>query len=142
MTFACESKTANGKSKLMTLRNAADVKIIRHTKIINSANPYDPFYEEYFEKRLSAKMAQTLNGRRKLLYLWNRQLGKCPVCQQSITKVTQWHLHHYVKRVEGGSEHVSNRVLLHPECHRQVHLNGSHVELLANFKKLVSNNQK
>ena len=144
MTFACEIKAANGESKLMTLRNAADVKIVRHVKIIGEANPYNPNYEEYFEKRLSTKMMQNLRGRRKLIYLWKRQLGKCPLCQQRITKVTHWHLHHRMKLVEGGTSSVDNLVLLHPACHRQAHHNGAmiNVKLPADCKKLALKNQK
>lgn len=143
MTFACEVRSANGESKLRVLRNAADVKIIRHTKIINSANPFNPCYEEYFEKRLSAKMVQNLKGRRKLIYLWKRQMGKCLVCQQSITKITHWHVHNRVKRVEGGSTKVANLILLHPACHRQIHKSSMiNVELPADFKKLALKDQK
>ena len=73
------------------------------------------------EKRLGVKMVDDLRGRRKLLYLWQEQGGNCPVCDQKITKLTGWHNHHIVWRTNGGTDKAENRVLLHPECHRQVH---------------------
>lgn len=66
-------------------------------------------------------MAGTLRGRRTLLALWREQNGICPACEQPITHLTGWHNHHKVWRTHGGSNRRSNRVLLHPNCHRQVH---------------------
>ena len=34
---------------------------------------------------------------------------------------TGWHNHHIQWRVYGGSDDLDNRVLLHPNCHQQVH---------------------
>ena len=56
--------------------------------------------------------------------LWNEQDGRCPVCRQPITPQTEWHLHHLVWRSKGGSDRADNQVLLHPNCHRQVHSQG------------------
>jgi len=99
----------------------AYVPIKRHVKIKGEANPYDPAWEEYFEKRLGVKMVHNLKGKRQLLALWKEQNGLCPICQQKITTLTGWHNHHLVWRVNGGKDTAENRVLLHPNCHRQVH---------------------
>jgi RNA-directed DNA polymerase len=106
------------------LYTAARTSIRRHVKIRGEANPYDPAWEVYFEKRLGVKMKDNLSGRRKLLYLWKEQDGICPVCNQKITELTGWHNHHIVWRSKGGSDKAENRVLLHPNCHRQVHNRG------------------
>jgi RNA-directed DNA polymerase len=103
------------------LLSTSSIKIKRHHKILNEANPYDPRWEEYFEKRLDVHMEANLNGKRKLLSLWKQQKGLCPICNQKITKITGWHSHHIVWRSKGGSDGQENRVLLHPECHRKVH---------------------
>jgi RNA-directed DNA polymerase len=103
------------------IKRLANVPIKGHVKIQGAANPYDPAWEAYFEKRLGVKMSNDLKGRRQLLYLWKEQGGLCLICQQPITKLTGWHNHHVVWRVHGGSDGAENRVLLHPECHRQVH---------------------
>jgi RNA-directed DNA polymerase len=66
---------SNGSEKRLSLERASDVKIQRHVKILSMANPFDPSYEEYFEKRDSMKMADRLDGFRKLLTIWQRQAG-------------------------------------------------------------------
>lgn len=92
-----------------------------HIKIKSEANPYDPEWESYFAERLGRQMMQTLMGRRKLLWLWQRQEGKCPRCHQPITRRTGWHLHHRKRRCDGGTDQLTNLELLHPTCHRQHH---------------------
>ncbi len=94
-----------------------------HIKVQAEANPYDPAFDEYFTKRLARKMDMALEGRRKLRWLWWWQDGLCPICVQKITRDTGWHLHHRVKRSQGGSNATSNLVLLHPNCHHQLHVN-------------------
>ena len=66
-------------------------------------------------------MQEALQGRRKLVQLWREQTGRCPMCDQAMTKATGWNLHHLVWRVHGGTDVLANLVLLHPNCHRQVH---------------------
>lgn len=92
-----------------------------HIKVRSEANPYDPAFEVYFSKRLARKMDQTLDGRRKLRWLWWWQEGLCPNCLQKITRETGWHLHHRIKRTQGGTNATSNLLLLHPNCHNQLH---------------------
>jgi RNA-directed DNA polymerase len=103
------------------LFSASRIPIKRHIKIKADANPYDPAWELYFEERLSRQMEHTLRGSRQLDYLWREQNGICPVCQQKLTDDTRWHNHHIVWRSRGGPDTADNRVLLHPNCHRQVH---------------------
>lgn len=107
--------------KTWQLHYTSRTPIRRHTKIRGQANPFDPAWEVYFEKRLGVKMVNTLRGKRQLLRLWKEQKGICPVCQQKITQLTGWHNHHIVWRSLGGSDKAENRVLLHPNCHRLVH---------------------
>jgi RNA-directed DNA polymerase len=124
-----------GKQRKAFLYSAAQTPIQRHIKIRAKANPYDPAWEVYLEQRLGAKMNATLAGKRKLLYLWIKQNGLCPVCKQKITQQTGWHNHHLVERSKGGSDKAENRVLLHPNCHRQVHnLSSSVGELRLGFQ--------
>jgi RNA-directed DNA polymerase len=107
---------------------APSVSIQRHVKVKAAANPFDPAWEPYFEHRLGVKMAATLKGRRKLLYLWKAQGGICPVCNEHITELTGWHSHHIIWQTRGGADSAKNRVLLHPNCHKQVHAQGRYVE--------------
>jgi RNA-directed DNA polymerase len=102
--------------------------IRRHVKVRAIANPYDPTWEPYFEKRLGVKMVEDLRGRRQLIRLWREQEGLCPICHQKITQLTGWHNHHILWRSKGGTDRAENRVLLHPNCHYQVHSQGLYVE--------------
>ena len=72
-------------------------------KVKGAANPYDPQWEVYFEKRLGVEGAHQLRGRRQLLYLWQQQDGLCPVCHQNITRLTGWHNHHSWSRSASGT---------------------------------------
>jgi RNA-directed DNA polymerase len=122
--FAARLTELDGTVRQVRLAAAVDVPIQRHTKIQAAANPYDPAWEVYFEHRLGVHMEHTLKGRRQLLALWQEQRGLCPVCRQKITTLSGWHNHHLVWRSRGGTEWATNRVLLHPTCHRQVHSQG------------------
>lgn len=126
--FTGEVEDEEGHKKLVHLRRASDVKIQRHTPIQGKANPFDPAWEVYFEKRLGVKMAHNLAGRRQLRHLWEEQNGICPMCQQKITQITGWHNHHIIWKSKGGTHHAANRVLLHPTCHAQLHSQGLYVE--------------
>jgi RNA-directed DNA polymerase len=114
----------DGSNRTVHLLKAASVPIKRHIKIKGEANPYDPIWEEYFERRIDVKMDSTLKGRRQLLTLYKEQGGICPICHQEITEISEWHRHHLIRRTNGGKNIVGNLVLLHPECHRQVHSQG------------------
>jgi RNA-directed DNA polymerase len=115
---------SKGKLHDVRLFRASSVPIRRHTKIKGEANPYDPKWDPYFEARQGVRMAHNLKGRRQLLRLWKEQDGLCGICHQRITQLTGWHSHHLVWRTHGGSDRAENRVLLHPNCHAQVHSHG------------------
>jgi RNA-directed DNA polymerase len=103
------------------LFRAVRVPIERHRKVKGEANPFDPAWEVYFEQRLAVKVERTLTGKRQLLCLWKEQNGICPICGERITELTGWHNHHIRWRCQGGTDGAENRVLLHPNCHQQVH---------------------
>ena len=113
------------------LFRARSLPIRRHVKVRGKANPYDPAWELYFEERLATQMANTLTGHGKARYLWLGQDGRCLVCGQSLTLEAGWHVHHLLWRCHGGDDTVDNLVLLHPNCHRQIHSEGLVVNLAA-----------
>jgi RNA-directed DNA polymerase len=119
--FSGKVRGPKGQLEAVHLCTAHSLPITRHTKINGEANPYDPQWELYLEKRLALKMAASCKGRRALLHLWRRQEGHCAHCGEAITPITGWHSHHKVWRSHGGSDTADNRVLLHPTCHYQVH---------------------
>ena len=98
-----------------------DVPIKRHTKIKSEANLFDPEWELYFEQRLVRRWKETHAGRKKLVSLWFNQNKRCLICDEPVTFDTGWNIHHIVEKCNGGSDLLSNLVLLHPNCHRQLH---------------------
>ena len=119
--FTGRYRARDGTSQALFLYKAGSLPIRRHVQIKGEANPYDPGWASYFERRRGAQMADRLIGRRQLLALWKRQRGICPICSQSIDEETGWHSHHVTPRSEGGSDEMTNLHLLHPTCHQQLH---------------------
>lgn len=99
----------------------ASVPIRRYVKIKATANPFVKEDERIFELNLQRKMLNTWRKRTKLITIFRRQSGKCPMCQESITEQTGWNIHHKLERLQGGKDTLDNLVMLHPDCHRQVH---------------------
>lgn len=120
-SFFGEMRTDDGQPSKIWLLRASSTPIKRHIKIQGDANPYDPAYETYFEKREAAHMRESFRGTRILRFLWYEQSGLCPVCNLKITRTTGWRLHYCVPRTMGGSTSAENCLLLHPECHDRVH---------------------
>ena len=122
--FFGTAKDKDGQTIRNLLCLASATPVTRYTKVKGECNPYDPAWELYLETRLGVKMEKTLQGKRRLTYLWKGQGGICPVCNQPITQVTGWHNHHIVYKTLGGADSTENRVLIHPNCHKQVHAKG------------------
>jgi RNA-directed DNA polymerase len=121
-------KLPNGKPRWAVLRHMEDTKIRRYSQIKAEANPFDPRWESYFEYRQGLKMLDSLRGRGKLARLWVDQEERCPICSERITATTGWRVHYLLPRVESGKDNVSNLVLVHPDCHDQLHATGLNVE--------------
>ncbi len=111
----------NQEGKRLCLRRAGDVPVTRHIKVKAQANPYDPEWDGYFEERYLWKWLNSNWGRGKLRSLWEIQEGLCPICGYGFTDETDIHVHHRMERSKGGDDCLDNLVLLHPNCHRQVH---------------------
>ena len=110
--FLVESEK-NGRKDIFPLRLAFETKILRHKKIKSEANPFDAEWKEYFEERMTYKMLLSLKGRKSLLYMWNKQERKCPLCGQPITAETQWN----VREQKENGQIV--RHLVHDKCYKQ-----------------------
>lgn len=117
-------RLSDGSPVLAALKKTEDTPIRRHRQIRIEANPFDPQWEIYFEDRASFRMQQSLRGRKKLVNLWLSQRRCCALCSQLITLETKWHVHHLIRRVDGGTDEISNLVMLHPVCHSQIHASG------------------
>ena len=119
--FTGKVVSRNGKSHTIHLIKLSSVPIQRHVKIKANANPYDPAWEQYFERRHHARMRGTLTDRIDLQMLWSRQTGLCPECHQQLLPEESWERHHVLWRVLGGSDKLDNLRLLHANCHRKLH---------------------
>ncbi|MCP4598422.1 group II intron reverse transcriptase/maturase [Neptuniibacter sp.] len=119
--FGGKVRNGDGTMRQVYMYSAAQTPIMRHRKIKGAANPYDPEWEHYFEKRLRWKTRESLRGKRQTLQLWLEQQGQCPICGEMLTEMDEWDTHHIRPRVEGGEDKLDNLVLLHLNCHRQVH---------------------
>ncbi len=117
----------DGSSYWMELYSLSSTVIQRHTKIKGNYNPFDPRQERYGEKLRQERMQSSMSHRKQWIKLYISQQGLCAVCQCKITKETGWEDHHLEPRILGGSDALGNRVLLHPNCHNQVHHHGQTV---------------
>ncbi|MBL8371818.1 MAG: group II intron reverse transcriptase/maturase [Burkholderiaceae bacterium] len=108
----------------LPLYSLSDMKIVRHIKVRGEYNPFHPDWVAYGEKLRVQRMGETIwNAQRASL--WFDQGGKCALCEQEIDIADEnMDDHHIVYRQLGGSDALSNRVLLHPICHRRVHALG------------------
>ena len=111
----------NTPNKWLRLVNLTSISIQRHIKIKGDANPFDPTWEDYFDKRLMSLMKKSLKGKAKLTSIWKNQEGNCPICNLKIAQDEKWDIHHKIRKVDGGSDNVTNLVMLHLNCHRQTH---------------------
>ncbi|GAB3088569.1 hypothetical protein GCM10027081_05020 [Cupriavidus yeoncheonensis] len=78
----------------------------------------------YGETLRQERLLDSMAHRKQWIKLYMSQRGLCALCQCKMTKETGWHDHHIEYRVRGGSDALRNRVLLHPNCHVQVHSHG------------------
>jgi RNA-directed DNA polymerase len=119
--FGVTRTQPEGTPHTVRLADMRDTRRRRPIKLRSQANPYAPHWEPYVDARRGRHMQADLHGRRKLGQLWREQTGRCPMCDQALTKATGWNLHHREWRVHGGTDVRANLVLLHPNCHRHVH---------------------
>jgi len=121
--FAATAKTTEG-SRTIKLLKLADTGIERHEKIKGDYNPFDPAWEVYGEKLRTKRMAKNMAYQYETSMLFIKQDGRCALCTEVLDYQSGWHDHHIVRKVDGGSDAMSNRVLLHPVCHTRLHALG------------------
>ncbi|KVN06890.1 group II intron reverse transcriptase/maturase [Burkholderia diffusa] len=119
--FAAPTVWKGGKAGSLKLYLCPDTEIRRHRKIKGDYNPFDPRWEEYGELLRQERMWTSMRYRKQWATLYTSQGGVCAHCGGALTDETGWHDHHLEYRMHGGSDVLSNRVLLHPNCHQQVH---------------------
>ena len=134
--FATRIRSEEVEPRWMRLYRLADTDIVRHRKVMGGYNPFDPEWEAYGEDLRAKRLLRSMAYRKQWATLYLSQQGKCIHCGEAITEETGWHDHHLVQRVAGGSDSLSNRVLLHPVCHVQLHAQGLTVAKPASVMRL------
>ena len=119
--FAVSSVRDDGSRGFLELYQLRGTEIKRHKKVKGGFNPFDPTWEQYGEQLRQERMESSMRYRKQWVSLFMSQSGLCAHCGCALTRETGWHDHHLEYRMHGGSDALSNRVLLHPDCHRQVH---------------------
>jgi RNA-directed DNA polymerase len=119
--FAAPIVRDDGSKGLFELYQLSGTDIRRHKKVRGDFNPFDPSMELYGETLRQERLWHSMSYRRRWASLFMSQGGLCAHCGCALTEETGWHDHHLEYRMHGGSDALSNRVLLHPDCHRQIH---------------------
>ncbi len=119
--FAAPVVRKDGSKGLFELYQINGTAIKRHKKVRGDYHPFDPKWEQYGEQLRQDRMWESVRYRKQWATLYMSQGGLCAHCGCALTDETGWHDHHLEYRMHGGSDALSNRVLLHPHCHQQVH---------------------
>lgn len=125
---------SDGSKSLVQLRS---ISLENYVSVSYGRNVYNPADREYF---LDRKLNRLIKKKTAREALYKRQQGICPICGENIA-FGDWdeplHVHHLIARKDGGKDVISNLMLLHEECHIQVHgeeLSKSDVEALLREK--------
>lgn len=110
----------NEEGQPINLFQASRVKIRRHIKIKQKANPYDPAWEQYFEGREERKMRRKPQGKRQLELLRQQQNGLCAMCSKDLAGEGE-EMHYRQAWIHQGTANITNLALVHPSCHRSTH---------------------
>jgi RNA-directed DNA polymerase len=116
--FSNDSKEDSHPSHLF---HASQIKIKRHIKIKQDANPFNPEWEIYFERREKTKLCEEGRGKKQAQYLLARQNNLCAICRGDISTKIPWEYHFKQHWMHGGSVQTHNLVVVHPECHESLH---------------------
>ncbi len=123
-SFAAHARNKFDEVVTAELYMLAHTKIERHKKVKGDFNPFDPAWVVYGEQLRVERMSKDIWDTQRW-ELWIQQLGNCAHCQQAIDMDNErYDDHHIVYRQFGGSDALSNRVLLHSVCHKRVHALG------------------
>ena len=120
-TFAVPRYSPESTSEYdyILLERASNREIKRFVKIKSETNPFAPEWQMYFEERETDKLRDTLNGRVKLLNIFQRQKGLCAVCGKRMTVETGCKIHY----LRCGN--IRTKQMVHPFCHKMLHAQDS-----------------
>ena len=132
-TFASKFKKPNGKEDQLTLLSlTSSFPFLQYMQIKGDMNPFDADCRLYFYKRKKSKMLVTLKGRKSLLYLWEKQGRKCPICGEPIDTHKAWNV---MPTVQNGKK---CNLLVHDECFKLSRKSNGNKELLEPYEGKLS----
>lgn len=131
--FFDEISSVDSEKNRILLFQIGDVRLKRHM-ICSNKNPYDPENYAYFDRRIARMSLPDANPKSKHNKLYKKQKGICPVCGDTLRNHTDLEIHHIKAKSEGGSNRLTNLLLLHKDCHQQV-TNTKNPKILASFKE-------
>ncbi|MBM4350055.1 MAG: group II intron reverse transcriptase/maturase [Deltaproteobacteria bacterium] len=116
----------SGKGSLMVFKKLYridKIPIVRHIKVKGNASPDDPKLLEYWENR-GKRLGKDQFARGSTRYLLARnQNWKCYLCGNWLMNGEEVDTNHIIPVSEGGSDHISNKIIYHESCHYQWHSN-------------------
>lgn len=110
-----------------------DSVVIKRYSLVKDYNPYLLDNEDYFTKRNKRLSSSNLWNDRQSKLL-RRDKYKCRVCNEYICGEDKVEIHHIKPKSLGGDDTLSNSVILHVECHKQLTHTKSRA-LLAQFER-------
>lgn len=101
----------------------------RIPKELETVHAYHPDYEKLIQSNLSMAFNSVKNTKILKVKLLKKQKGRCAMCKRYLIDTEnvipldgEWHIHHIVKRSEGGSKKSKeNLQLVHSDCHISHH---------------------
>jgi RNA-directed DNA polymerase len=100
----------------LRLRDHAEIQHHKHVKVRGSASVYDGNLVYWAARLKDHALTGNLKG-----HLLARQQGRCPGCGLHFKDGDLLELDHLVPIANGGSEHRTNKQVLHRHCHDQKH---------------------
>jgi RNA-directed DNA polymerase len=100
------------------LLKLSDSKIERHIMVVGRNSPDNPALRDYWAKR---KLRKNQNLPKRQRTLADRQKGNCTHCKTTLHNGEKLHVHHKVRRKDGGKDELANTTLIHLLCHLQIH---------------------
>jgi RNA-directed DNA polymerase len=97
------------KGETKRLKKMTDLRIIRHTSLSLSKNPY--IDTEYFESRKLKMESNKLTGRAKRV--WLKQKGICPMCKTLMDKIEERKMYTVTKAEPQGKAEMT---FIHKQC--------------------------
>ena len=101
------------------------MKIVRHVKLWEDANPYGLDWENYFEDRMDLRMKGSPVLEEKKQTLWKNQKRQCPIRRKFFNPEDFRRIHCRLPISQGGKDFLSYQVLLHATYHKQIHASQS-----------------